>query len=233
MLNLRRAADRGHARHGWLDSYHTFSFANYHDPAHMGFRALRVINEDRVQPGQGFGKHFHRDMEILTWVLEGTIAHEDSMGNVQTIGAGEMQRMTAGTGVTHSEFNPSDEQELRFLQIWVLPERDGLEPGYEQKPFDSGERPGELLLLASREGRDGSLKVNQDCELHATTLESGQQVTLELGAGRHGFVHVARGEVRVGEETLEEGAAIAVSDQAELSVQGLASDSEVLLFELA
>lgn len=231
MRRLMRADDRGVTKIDWLDSRHSFSFGGFHDPERMGFRSLRVINDDRVVPGGGFATHGHRDMEILTWVLEGSIAHRDSMGNVQTIQAGEMQVMSAGTGITHSEYNPSDSEELRFLQIWILPEREGLEPGYEQQAVDAGTRPGELRLLASRDGRQGSLTVHQDVAIHAVTLTEGQTLEHAVAAGRHVYLHVARGEALVDAECIEEGGGLALSDESSLSIQGK-TDAELLLFDL-
>jgi redox-sensitive bicupin YhaK (pirin superfamily) len=232
MKTVRRADERGETRLDWLDSKHSFSFGGYQDPAQMGFRTLRVINDDRVAPSGGFATHGHRDMEILTWVLEGQVAHRDSMGNVQTVDAGEMQRMTAGTGVTHSEFNPSDSDELRFLQIWILPEREGLEPGYEQRHFETASSPGEPVLIASPDGRNGSLTVHQDVNLHAATLKAGQELTQAIPAGRHLWLQVATGTVSVDGESLPEGAGLAVSDESSLTVRG-ESESEILLFDLA
>src|SRR5262245_9902066 len=180
MIRIRKAADRGHFNHGWLDTYHTFSFADYYDPAQMGFRALRVLNDDRVQPGQGFGMHGHRDMEILTYVLEGALEHRDSLGNGSVLRAGELQRMTAGTGVRHSEFNPSAEEPVHLYQVWLLPERAGLTPGYEQRGFAEGEKRGAWRLVASRSGRDGSLTVHQDAEVYLAALEGGGRLAYEL-----------------------------------------------------
>lgn len=232
MRILRRAEERGETRLDWLDSKHSFSFGGYQDPAWMGFRNLRVINDDRVAPGGGFATHGHRDMEILTWVLQGQVAHRDSMGNVQTVDAGEMQRMTAGTGVTHGEYNPSDSDELRFLQIWILPEREGLEPGYEQRHFETAKSPGEPVLIASPDGRDGSLKVHQDVNLHAVTLKPGQELRHPIPAGRHLWLQVAIGAVSVDGESLPEGAGLALSEADSLTVRG-ESEAELLLFDLA
>jgi quercetin 2,3-dioxygenase len=231
-LSIRRASERGRADHGWLLSFHTFSFADYYDPAHMGFRALRVINEDRVQPGQGFGTHSHRDMEIISYVLEGALEHKDSMGTSSIIRPGEVQRMSAGTGVTHSEFNASRSELVHFLQIWILPAAPGGKPGYEQKAFPESERKGKLRLVASPDGRDGSVTIRQDVALYAGSLCTGETLRHELGAGRHAWVHVARGQVEIGGEHLEAGDAVAVSDARGLEMSG-SDASEVLLFDLA
>jgi redox-sensitive bicupin YhaK (pirin superfamily) len=236
MITLRKAGDRGHAEHGWLDSKHTFSFADYYDPAHMGFRALRVINEDRVQPGQGFGTHGHRDMEIISYVLEGELAHKDSMGTGSTLLPGFVQRMSAGTGVRHSEFNASAKNELHFLQIWLLPEKNGIEPGYEEKRFDEAERLNKLKLVASHEAREGSLRVHQDVDLYAGLIEPGKTISLDLRPGRHAWVQIARGEVSLNGKKLVAGDGAAVSDEKTLSLQA-GNDSgnraEVLVFDLA
>src|SRR5271169_1010012 len=221
MMKLRRADDRGHAQHGWLDSRHSFSFADYYDPAQMGFRALRVINEDRVQPGAGFGTHPHRDMEILSYVLEGGLAHKDSMGTGSTIRPGDVQRMSAGTGVTHSEYNASASEPVHFLQIWLLPERPGLAPGYEQKHFEAPGRQGRLKLLASRAGTDGSLTIHQDVRLYGGLLGKGQRAELALAQGRHAWVQVARGTVTVNGETLRAGDGAAVSAEPRLALEGV------------
>jgi hypothetical protein len=232
VIRIRRSDERGLARHGWLESRFTFSFAEYHDPRHMGFRALRVINEDRVQPGQGFGTHGHRDMEILTWVLEGALEHADSLGTRSQIRPGELQRMTAGTGVTHSEYNASREERVHFLQIWLLPERAGLAPGYQQRAFPREERRDRLQLAASRDGRDGSLIVHQDAELYLAELAPGQRIAHRLRPGRHAWVQVARGSLALGGEPLAAGDGAAVSDQAQLELEG-SSAGELLLFDLA
>jgi len=231
-LSIRRAGERGRADHGWLLSYHTFSFADYYDPEHMGFRALRVINEDRVQPGQGFGTHSHRDMEIISYVLEGELEHKDSMGTSSIIRPGEVQRMSAGTGVTHSEFNASRSELVHFLQIWILPERPGGKPGYEQKAFPEAERKGKLRLVASPDGRDGSVTIRQDVTLHTALLCTGEALRHALEPGRHAWVHVARGQVEIGGEQLEAGDAAAISDARGLELSGRDA-SEVLLFDLA
>jgi len=232
MNAVRRSNERGHAEHGWLDSFHSFSFADYHDPAHMGFGPLRVINEDRVQPGRGFGSHGHRDMEIISYVLEGGLAHRDSMGNGSVIRPGDVQRMSAGTGVVHSEANASDREPVHFLQIWIVPERRGLKPGYEQKAFAKEERKGKLRLLASRDGREGSLTIHQDAALYGALLEKGEQVSYEPRASRHAWVQVTRGSVDLNGQRLAAGDGAAVSDERLLTLRGN-EPAEVLLFDLA
>lgn len=231
MLNLRRAHERGHAQHGWLDSWHTFSFADYQDAAHMGFRNLRVINEDRVQPGRGFGTHPHRDMEIVTYVLEGALEHKDSMGNGSIIRPGEVQRMSAGTGVFHSEYNASKTEGVHFLQIWMLPGQRGIAPGYEQKRFDPATRRGALRLVASPDGADGSVTVHTDARLYAALLEDGERATHTLAPGRNAWVHVARGEVEVNGHRLSAGDAASLSQEAAVELVGK-KGAEVLLFDL-
>jgi redox-sensitive bicupin YhaK (pirin superfamily) len=232
MIAIRRAQDRGHFDFGWLDTRHTFSFGDYRDPRYMGFRALRVINEDRVQPGQGFGTHPHRDMEIITYVLEGRLAHKDSMGTGSVIGPGDVQRMSAGTGVQHSEFNASAKEPVHFLQIWIVPEKSGLPPSYEQKTFDEREKRGRLRLVASQDGRDGSITVHQDVSLYATLLAEGERAALPLAAGRHAWVQVHRGAVRVNGQLLEEGHAAQVSDERHLDFTA-ERPPEFLVFDLA
>jgi quercetin 2,3-dioxygenase len=231
-MKIRRSKERGHADHGWLDSHHTFSFADYHDPAHMGFRTLRVINEDRVAPGQGFGTHPHRDMEIISYVLDGELAHKDSMGTGSVVRPGEVQRMSAGTGVTHSEFNPSRERPVHFLQIWIVPARRGLPPSYEQKAFPAAERQGTLRLVASPDGRDGSVTVHQDVSLYATLLAGGETARHDVRPGRHAWIHVARGDVELNGTKLAAGDAASVSEPGALELVGK-SDAEVLVFDLA
>jgi len=231
MITLRRADARGHAQHGWLESRHTFSFADYHDPQHMGFRTLRVINEDRVAPGKGFGAHSHRDMEIVSVVLEGALAHRDSMGNEARIAPGEVQRMTAGTGVTHSEFNASKTEGVHFLQIWLLPARRGLPPGYEQKAFSPASQHNRLCLVGAPDGADGSLTLHADARLYHGRLDAGATASVPLAPGRHGWVQVLRGEVRVGGEVLKVGDGAALSDEAAVSLEGIAA-AEVLVFDL-
>jgi redox-sensitive bicupin YhaK (pirin superfamily) len=232
MITVRKADERGRANVGWLDSRHTFSFGDYHDPSHMGFRALRVINEDRVRPASGFGTHSHRDMEILSYVLEGELAHKDSLGTGSVIRPGDIQRMSAGTGVLHSEMNPSPTEAVHFLQIWLLPERRGIEPGYEQKRFDSEERSGRLRLVASRDGREGGIRVHQDVDLYSGLLSAGQQASLALRPDRFAWVQVARGSVTVNGQPLAAGDGAALNDEESVDVAAT-SDSEVLVFDLA
>ena len=231
MITLRKAQDRGHAQRGWLDSWHSFSFADYYDPKHMGFRSLRVINEDRVAPGQGFPTHSHRDMEILTYVLEGTLAHQDSMGNGSQIKPGDVQRMTAGTGVGHSEFNASSAEPAHFLQIWLLPESRNLEPSYEQKHFSRQDRQGKLRVVASRDGSDGAVLVHQDVTVSAGIFAAGESARYTLREGRHAWLHVARGKLRVNGLELQAGDALQVSDESSLELGGI-NDAEVLVFDL-
>jgi redox-sensitive bicupin YhaK (pirin superfamily) len=232
MIQVRKANERGHAEHGWLDSYHSFSFADYYDPRHMGFRSLRVINEDRVAPGRGFPTHPHRDMEIVSYVLDGSLSHKDSMGTGSVIKPGDVQRMSAGTGVLHSEFNASNEDQVHFLQIWLLPERRNLPPGYEQKSFDDAQKRGRLRLVASRDGREGSVTVHQDVALYAGLFDAGEKAELALSSGRHAWVHVARGNARVNGVELAAGDAAQVSEEERVLVEGI-SGGEVLVFDLA
>ncbi|OGG45832.1 MAG: quercetin 2,3-dioxygenase [Candidatus Handelsmanbacteria bacterium RIFCSPLOWO2_12_FULL_64_10] len=232
MIKLRPSHERGHFNHGWLDTYHTFSFGDYHDPEHMGFRSLRVINEDRVAPGAGFGTHPHRDMEILTVVLEGALEHKDSMGNGSVIRPGQVQRMSAGTGVTHSEYNPSKAEPVHLLQIWVLPERRGIEPGYEEGEFPAEERRGKWRLIAARDGREGAVRWHQDADLYVTLLAPGEQVTHRLRPGRHAWAQVARGAVTLNGHPLRAGDGAAVSDEGVVEAQA-DEEAEVLLFDLA
>ncbi len=232
MLKIRHASERGHADHGWLNSYHTFSFANYHDPEHMGFRALRVINEDRVQPGGGFGTHAHRDMEIISYVLEGALEHKDSLGTGSVIRPGDVQRMSAGSGVTHSELNPSKSEPVHFLQIWLVPQERGVKPSYEQKAFPDEEKEARLRLVASPDGMDGSVTIHTDAQVYAGLFGSGDQGRLNLAPGRHAWVHVARGRVRINEHELEAGDAAALSDEAVVAIEGVDA-GEVLVFDLA
>jgi redox-sensitive bicupin YhaK (pirin superfamily) len=232
MITLRPSNERGKADHGWLKSYHTFSFADYSDPEHMGFRSLRVINDDRVAPGQGFGRHPHRDMEIVSYVLEGSIEHRDSMGTGSVIVPGDVQRMSAGTGVQHSEFNPSKTEPVHFLQIWILPARRGLPPGYEQKRFAREEKQGRLRIVASPDGREGSVTVHADALLYAGVFDEGEAAELPLAPGRHAWVHVARGKVRVNGRELAEGDAAGLSEEPTVRVEGI-DGAEVLVFDLA
>lgn len=231
MLTIRQANDRGAANFGWLDSRHTFSFGHYFDPEFMGLGPLRVINEDRVQPGQGFGTHGHRDMEIISYVLDGALEHKDSMGNGSVIRPGDVQRMSAGTGVRHSEYNASPTDPVHFLQIWILPEQDGIEPGYEQKFFSADDKRGRLRLIGSRDGREGSVTIHQDVDLYATILTGGETVRHELAEGRMGWVQVARGDVRLNHSQLGPGDGVAIEGPAVLELTG-ASDTEVLLFDM-
>jgi redox-sensitive bicupin YhaK (pirin superfamily) len=232
MITLRRAGERGHFDHGWLNTYHTFSFADYFDPAQVGFRALRVINEDRVQPRKGFPTHPHRDMEIVTYVLEGALEHKDSMGNGGVIRPGEVQRMSAGTGITHSEYNHSGSELVHFLQIWIRPEGVGYSPSYEQKTFPAEDRIGRLRLVASRAGRDGSVSYHTDTDLYASLLAPGQEVTHTLRPGRHAWLHVARGAVKMNDRDLAAGDGAAVIGEAGVTIKAIES-AEVLLFDLA
>lgn len=232
MMKLRRASDRGHADHGWLNTYHTFSFADYHDPQQMGFRSLRVINEDRVAPGKGFGTHGHRDMEIISYVLQGALEHRDSMGNGEVLRPGEFQRMSAGTGVRHSEFNPSTTEPAHFYQIWLLPQSQGIAPSYEQKFFDEREKQGNLRLVASPDGDQGSLRIHQDARIYLALLDPGQSVTHALAAGRGGWLQVLRGAVSVNGTPLETSDGLAFSDLDQTTITGR-RDAEVLLFDLA
>lgn len=227
---IRRANERGHANHGWLDTYHTFSFANYYDPEWMGYRSLRVINDDLVMPGMGFGTHPHRDMEIITLVLSGALEHKDSMGNGRTIRPGEVQYMAAGTGVQHSEFNPSKEEAVHLLQIWIQPDRKGTTPRYAEKSLKDAPL-GTLKLVTSKTGRDGSISINQDADLWVGKLSEGNRVTHTLAAGRHAFVHVAEGEVSLNGKKLSGGDAVAVDEQGSLELSAI-KPSQVLLFDL-
>jgi redox-sensitive bicupin YhaK (pirin superfamily) len=232
MIQIRQANERGHFDHGWLDTYHTFSFGDYYDPAHLGFRSLRVINDDRVAPGQGFGMHGHRDMEIITYVLDGALAHRDSLGNGEVLRPGELQHMTAGTGVRHSEFNPSADEEVHLYQIWLLPERAGLRPSYEQKAFPEAERRETLRLVASPTGEQGSLTIHQDARLYLSTLRPGETVAHDLKPGRHAWLQVLRGQAGLNGHALAagDGAAISEEQRLEILAQG---NTEILLFDLA
>lgn len=232
MLTIRPSEARGRARFDWLDSRHSFSFGDYFDPAHMGFRALRVINEDKVVPGGGFPTHGHADMEIVSYVLEGALEHKDSLGTGTVIRPGEVQRMTAGTGIRHSEYNPSREEPVHFLQIWILPERKGLRPSYEQKAFSDADRRARLCLVASRDGREGSVTVHQDVSLYASLLEPGERVEHAFAAGRHGWIQVVRGRILANRRSLGAGDGAAISDEASISLEGKGR-AELLLFDLA
>ncbi len=232
MIAIRKSIDRGHADHGWLNTYHTFSFAGYYDPKHMGFRDLRVINEDRVQPGLGFPTHPHRDMEIISYVLEGALEHRDSMGNGSVIRPGEVQRMSAGTGITHSEFNHSKDELVHFYQIWILPKKEGVTPSYEQKYFPDEEKKKTLRLIASSDGRGGSVTIHQDANLYATSLDTGEDIVYSIPTGRHVWVQVARGKILVNGHMLVQGDGAAVSEEDQLMITGL-EKAEVLLFDLA
>ncbi|HEY7328319.1 MAG TPA: pirin family protein [Gemmataceae bacterium] len=232
MIRVRKAAQRGHFDHGWLDTHHTFSFAGYYDSANMGFRSLRVINDDRVQPGQGFGMHGHKDMEIVTYVLDGALAHRDSMGNGSVLRPGELQHMTAGTGIRHSEFNPSEREEVHLYQIWLLPERTGLSPSYSQKAFSEEERRATFRLVASPTGEQGSLTIRQDARIYLSTLQDGETVTHTLTPGRHAWLQVLRGQVTLNDQLLTEGDGAAVSEEDKLEIKSR-GDCEVMLFDLA
>ena len=231
MIKKRPASERGGGNHGWLDTRHTFSFNDYQDPEHMGFRALRVINEDRVQPGQGFGTHGHRDMEIISYVLEGALGHKDSLGNGSILRPGEFQCMTAGTGIRHSEFNPSQTEPVHFYQIWILPDRPNHPPSYHQKFFPEAERQGRLRLVAAPDGRDGSLTIHQDAEVFLSSLEGGQQVTHAMRPGRYAWLQILRGAVQLGGAALAAGDGAAVSDESFLAVTA-AGPAELMLFDL-
>lgn len=230
MKTIRRANERGHAEHGWLDTYHTFSFADYYDPKWMGFRSLRVINDDLVMPGMGFGTHPHRDMEIITYVLSGALEHKDSMGNGRVIRPGEVQYMAAGTGIRHSEFNPAPDEAVHLLQIWIEPDRKGLTPRYAEKSLADAPT-GRLNLVASKSGREGSISVNQDADLYLGKLEAGNEVSHALKPGRHAWVHVAEGEVALNGDTLKAGDAAALSEEPEVKLIGT-KRAQVLLFDL-
>jgi redox-sensitive bicupin YhaK (pirin superfamily) len=232
MIAVRKSAERGYADHGWLRSFHTFSFAGYYDPRHMGFGPLRVINEDRVDPGEGFGKHPHRDMEIISYVLDGELEHKDSMGNGSIIRPGDVQRMSAGTGVFHSEYNPSPSKPVHFLQIWIEPSEEGIAPSYEQKFFSPEDKRGRLRLLASRDGRDGSVKIHQDAALYATLVDGDESVTHDIAPGRKAYVHVARGSAIVNGQTLGAGDALKVERESKVEI-GDGRQAEILLFDLA
>ncbi len=231
MITIRKADDRGHSAIGWLDSWHTFSFADYYDPEHMGFRALRVINDDRVAEGMGFGTHPHRDMEIVTYVLDGALEHKDSLGNGDVLRPGDVQYMSAGTGIRHSEFNPSPMEPVHLLQIWIQPDRGGTKPSYAQKHFSIAERQDQWRKVVDNTGTDGALKMGADAAVFASVLSAGKQLEHTLAAGRHAWLHVARGTVTANGQRLTSGDALALSDEQRLSVKADA-DSELLLFDL-
>ena len=231
MATLRAASERGRSNHGWLDSAHTFSFSSYYDARHMGFGPLRVINDDRVAPGAGFGAHGHRDMEILSYVLEGALAHKDSLGNGSVIRPGDVQRMSAGTGIQHSEFNASATEPVHFLQIWIIPDQAGHAPGYEQKYFSAEEKRGRLLLVASRDGREDSVSLHQDAEVYAALLDGDDAVEFALNSGRLAWIQVARGELRVDDQPLHEGDGLALDEPGRVRLDS-ARAAEVLLFDL-
>jgi quercetin 2,3-dioxygenase len=231
VIELRKSEERGHANHGWLDSYHSFSFADYYDPANMGFGPLRVINEDYIEAGSGFGMHGHRDMEIVTYVLDGELAHKDSMGNGSVIRPGDVQRMSAGTGVMHSEFNHADGRETHLLQIWIEPDARGIAPGYEEKHFNVGDKRGRLRLIASPDARDGSVLIHQDANVYAGLFDGEERASLPIAAGRRAYVHVARGSVVINGETLKAGDALKAHGEIEIDIAE-GQQAEVLLFDL-
>lgn len=231
MIQIRPSNQRGHARFGWLDSHHTFSFGEYHDPRFMGFGPLRVINEDRVEPGQGFGTHGHRDMEIISYVLEGGLAHNDSLGNGSVIRPGDVQRMSAGTGVRHSEYNHSESEPVHFLQIWILPERQGMEPSYDERTFPAEEKRDRLRLIGSRDGRDGSVVIHQDVALYASLLSEGKEVTHPIEGERYLWVQVMRGTITVNGEMLDTGDGAALVDEEQLVIHAN-REAEFLLFDM-
>jgi hypothetical protein len=233
MIQVRRANERGRAAFGWLDSRHTFSFGEYYDPKHMGFGPLRVINDDRVQPGAGFGTHGHRDMEIVSYVLDGALEHKDSLGTGSVIRRGDVQRMSAGTGIQHSEFNPDRTKPVRFLQIWIEPERAGLAPSYEEKHFPDSERRNQLRLVASRGARDGSLAIHRDADVYAALVDEDKSLTHALRPGRQAWLQVARGEVELNGQHLAEGDGAAIRGESELAIRGRAPGAEILLLDLA
>lgn len=231
MITLRPAAERGHANHGWLDSRHSFSFAEYHDPRHVHWGPLRVINEDRVQPGRGFGTHGHRDMEIISYVISGALGHKDSMGNAASIVPGEVQRMSAGTGVTHSEYNHDAQRTTHFLQIWIIPDRMGVTPGYAQRSFTDDEKRGRLRLMVSPDGAEDSVTIHQDARMYAGLFDGDERAALDLAEGRLGYVHVVRGNVLVNDRVLRAGDALLYRDEPRIEIEG-GDDAEVLAFDL-
>lgn len=232
MLTLRRSEERGHANHGWLDSHHTFSFANYYDPDHMGFGSLRVINDDRIAAGRGFGTHGHRDMEIITYVLDGAIAHKDSMGSGSTIRPGDVQRMSAGRGVLHSEFNPLSDQGTHLLQIWIEPDVTGIEPEYEELPVPEAEKRGRLRQVVSPDGAEGSMRIHQDARLYVGLFDGAETAELPLAIGRKAWVHVARGQIQVNGQSLSAGDAVALTDETTVRLSD-GQQAEVLVFDLS
>ncbi len=232
MLAVRKSQDRGYADHGWLKSFHSFSFAGYYDPEHMGWGNLRVINEDRIAPGTGFGTHGHRDMEIISYVLEGNLAHKDTMGNIKGIPPGDVQRMSAGTGVQHSEFNHAPNSSTHFLQIWIEPDERGVEPGYEQKTFVADDKRGALKLVASRDGAQGSVRMHADAALYAGLFDGPESASLALDPRRKAYVHLVRGDLRVNGQALHTGDAALIADEARLTLEQ-GKDAEVLVFDLA
>lgn len=232
MITVRKSEERGHAQHGWLESYHTFSFSSYHDPRYMGFRDLRVINQDRVQPGEGFGTHGHRDMEIVSYVISGALEHKDSLGTGSVLRPGDVQRMSAGRGVTHSEFNHSKAEEVHFLQIWILPARQGIAPGYEEKRFGEDEKKNRLRVIVSPDSREGSLKIHQDATIYASILDPGTTLEHPLAPGRHAWVQLIQGELDLGGQVLRPGDGASVSQESLLRFQAL-KRAEFLLFDLA
>lgn len=231
MMELRKSKERGHANLGWLDSYHSFSFAHYHDPKHMGFGPLRVINDDKIQAGAGFGTHGHKDMEIITYVLAGELEHKDSMGNGSVLRPGDVQRMSAGTGVQHSEFNRSQEVTTHLLQIWIIPDQTGVVPGYQEKHFTNAEKEGRLCLLASKTGQDGSISIHQDAKLYAGLFHAEQQAELSIAPGRLAYVHVVKGTISLNDQVLSGGDALKLSDEPVLRIQR-GEQAEVLVFDL-
>ncbi|MEM6253046.1 MAG: pirin family protein [Cyanobacteria bacterium P01_D01_bin.156] len=232
MISIRSASERGHANFGWLDSHHTFSFGNYYDPSYMGFGNLRVINEDRVAPGQGFSTHSHRDMEIISYVIDGALEHKDSIGNGSIIKPGDVQRMSAGTGISHSEYNASKDQPVHFLQIWVLPEKQGIEPGYEQIYFSPEEKQGKLRLVGSQDGRDGSITIHQDVNLYSARLAANEELSYAVPDGRAIWIQVVRGNVQIDQHQLVAGDGVAVAAVPNLDITGQTEDAEILLFDM-
>ena len=232
VIKIRNHNERGHGDHGWLDSYHTFSFASYRDPQHMGFRSLRVMNEDRVAAGQGFGTHPHNNMEIVSYVLEGALEHKDSLGNGAVLRPGEFQRISAGTGITHSEFNPSESEPTHFYQIWLLPKSEGIQPSYEQKQFADSELNNKLRLVASPDGQNGSLTIHQDAKIYLSKLEQSKTLTLELDANRHAWLQVLRGHLSLNGNTMHTSDGAAISDEQQLNIEAT-TNTEIMLFDLA